>query len=234
MKGKQIRTANEEKNMSRNFLKEMLSGLAKSRPVFHSEADFQHELAIQLHSAGWSCRLELPLSVQLKGNRVKAEVDIMTYSLIDKTPIAIELKYVSARLITDHEGEPFNLANNWCSNLSRFDCLADWERVAAIVAAGHAEQGFTIFLTNAEDAWVKDVSQTENLARNMSIHEGRKLIAGESLLWPENINLDSVGKKRLPPYSPIKCPVPSSCDWSDYSLLGVEKNARFRYLILEG
>lgn len=218
----------------RGYLEEILAGLAKSRPIFHSEADFQHELALHLHSAGWPCRLEVPLTVLLKESQVKAEVDILTYSPIDDTPVAIELKYVSAKLTVNHEGESFNLANNWGTNLARFDCLADWERVAAIVAAGHAAQGFTVFLTNAKDAWVKDVSQTDILAQNMSIHEGRELTDGESLSWPENINHDSVGKKRLPPYAPINCPVSASCDWNDYSLLEAARNARFRYLLLEG
>jgi hypothetical protein len=219
--------------MTREFLQNILGKLSKRRPIFYSEADFQHELALQLNDASWRCRLEVPLSISLKGAPVKAEVDIMALDPGSQSRVAIELKYITAKLSAEHGGEAFQLANNWGTNLSRFDCLADWERVASIVAEGHAQRGFTVFLTNAGDAWTRDVSATDILARDMSTHEGRKLFENEELSWPEDLNPKSVGKKRLPPYSPILCPASLACGWSDYSVHDSARNAEFRYLLLE-
>jgi len=97
-------------------------------------------------------------------------------------------------------------------------------------AAGLKKQ---ILSSNARDAWTRDVSATDILARDMSIHEGRKLLENEELSWPEDLNPRSVGKKRLPPYSPILCPASFACGWSDYSVHESARNAEFRYLLLE-
>ena len=46
---------------------EILSALAEQRPVFHSEADFQHAFAWEIHQQlpMASVRLELPVQVSL-------------------------------------------------------------------------------------------------------------------------------------------------------------------------
>lgn len=214
----------------------VLRELSKRRPIFHSEADFQHELALELNRSGWECRLEVPITIKVKGEKAKAEVDLLARSNKAETFYAIELKYVSAKLKASYREESFDLSQNWGVNLSRFDCLADWQRLASIVDSGSAQAGFAVFMTNYEDAWTRDLAKAKNppMAREMSIHEGRNFRKGDALDWhPQTPSVGAVSKKRLPPYSPIICPASVSCVWTDYSHERAEKNGQFRYLLLE-
>lgn len=89
-----------------------LERLAGTRPLFHSEADFQHALAwqIQLDNPTASVRLEtrpqrgihLDVLIQLGGER-----------------IAIELKYLVARFEGVVGGELFDLPNQGAHDISR-------------------------------------------------------------------------------------------------------------------
>jgi hypothetical protein len=214
----------------------VLRELSNRRPIFHSEADFQHELALELNRCGWECRLEVPIAIKVKGEKAKAEVDLIARSQNGEKSTAIELKYVSEKLQTSCNRENFDLSKNWGVNLSRFDCLADWQRVASIVDSGYAQAGFAVFMTNCEDAWTRDLAKGKNppMAMEMSIHEGRKFRKGDALDWhPQTPSVGSVSKKRLPPYAPIICPASVSCAWTDYSQVRAGKNGQFRYLLLE-
>ena len=65
----------------------LMVDLSKQRPIFHSEADFQHALAWQIHETMPNCeiRLEMPYRVS-QGNW---HLDIWLQTM----EIAIELKY---------------------------------------------------------------------------------------------------------------------------------------------
>ena len=209
-----------------------MSRVAAVRPVFHSEADFQHELAMELRRSGYGVRLEVPHSIAVNGAQVGAELDILVIEPKTQRRTAIELKYVTARKTVVHAGETFNLCQNWGTNLSRFDCWADFQRVGGLVAAGGAHCGFAIFLTNAEDAWLVDAGPTGIMAQQFSIHDNRNVATGAVMDWVPNAPpVGSVLKKRLPPYSPITVQTHTVCTWTDYSVLP-EPNGRFRYLLL--
>ena len=206
-----------------------MAAVARRRPVFHSEADCQHELALEIHQAGHQVRLEVPRDVQVNGATVRAEIDLLVK---ETTWTAIELKYVRQAATIKHGGESFDLAGTWGTNLSRFDCLADLRRVEAIVKAGHARQGYAVFLTNATSAWRDDVSATANMARDFSIHEGRRLPRGRPLDWdPPTPPVASVSRKRLSPFAPILLDRAQDCNWRDYSKLHHPAGV-FRYLLL--
>lgn len=214
--------------MNKQDIIEALNILSEVRPVFHSEADFQHALAIILVKKGYDCRLEIPYRIEVNGEDVRAELDILVIEKgSEKT--AIELKYVKNRYAGVHNNEHFDLANSWGPNLSRFDCFADLQRVSALVNAGKASNGFCIFLTNKENAWRDDVTASGNLGSQFSIHEGRVLVAGEILNWVGNTHEGNVGTKRLPPYCPIEINQNLELKWADYSNSGT----CFRYLLLE-
>lgn len=216
--------------MESHTLRKTLEILSLRRPVFHSEADFQHELAIELNKNGYKVRLEVPRTVSIKGVPVAVEIDLLVKSEIWT---AIELKYVKQRAEIEYDGESFNLLNSWGTNLSRFDCLSDLQRVEALVAAGDVKKGFTIFLSNVNKAWEVDNSRNQNLARNFSIHDGRDLKAGFELNWhPEKPPAGSVTQKRLYPFSPIVLTNAQKCMWRDYSDLG-QRGGKFKYLMLE-
>jgi hypothetical protein len=217
--------------MNISQLGNILESLSKRRPIFHSEADFQHELAIELKIEGFSCRLERPVSVKYNGKEVTAYVDILAKCNNGEKWTAIELKYVTVKLDYTHGGERFTLANNWGPNLSRFDCLADWLRVSKIVESRHAENGYSIYLTNSEKAWSDNIMRLGNLGAAFSIHGGREICANDQMDWPKGIKLSSVSDKRLNPYAPIVAPSNQVIKWVEYSNFAVS-NGILKYLIL--
>lgn len=216
--------------MNTHQITDILSQVGTSRPVFHSEADFQHELALRMSLCGFRVRLEVPFSIQVNGVMVAAQLDMLVFGP-EQRRTAIELKYVTAKKAVEHAGETFTLKQNWGTNLSRFDCWADFQRVGGLVAAQHADKGFAIFLTNVADAWNVDVGETVNLGRQFSVHQDRNVTANTMLDWVGNPPTDTVGRKRMPPYSPVTVPQQTSCCWRDFSDLQ-GSNGRFRFLLL--
>ena len=213
-------------------LRQALGALGVRRPIFHSEADFQHELAIELQRNHYAVRLEVPIQVVLKNQPVGIQLDLLAINQESGQKTAIELKYITVALDHQIKGERFRLNGNWGTNLSLFDTLADLERVEAVVKAGYADQGFSVLITNAETAWSRDVLNTSIMAREFSIHEGRQLEAGSRLDWsPTTPSVGSVSKKRLAPYAPVEIPSSQTCQWNDYSKPTVG-GGNFRYLIL--
>jgi len=216
--------------MTKDELNNVMRSLSLRRPVFHSEADFQHELAIELVKNGYQVRLEVPREITINGTLVRAEIDLLIHD--GKIWIAIELKYVKTESTIEHCGEVFQLKETWLSNLSRFDCFADCQRIEAFVDACYANVGYSVFLTNKADAWEKDISNKNNLARSFSIHEGRIILSNTPLNWyPNDPTEGSVSSKRLPPYSPITLIRERTIEWFDYSYFE-SVHQKFKYLIL--
>ena len=219
--------------MTRQNLTDAMASLAERRPVFHSEADFQHELAMEISRTGFGVRLEIPFEVNLNNVHITVELDLLLLNARTKHKTAVEIKYVKSAVTVDHRGERFNLKNTWGTNLPRFDCLADFQRVGQLKAAGIVDSAFTIFLTNSASAWADNVGGTNIMARQFSIHEGREMNAGALLNWvPANPTVGSVSARRLPPYAPINIPQAATCTWAKYSDFQ-GRNGSFRYLLLE-
>jgi len=208
----------------------VLKTLALRRPVFHSEADFQHELALELSNHDYQLRLEVPKSVLINRTQVKVEIDIIATKNGQRT--ALELKYVKSATKIRVDEEIFDLKNTWGTNLSRFDCLSDARRIDSIILAGHANNGYAIFLTNTSEAWENDTSTGSNLAKNFSIHKGRRLERELDYNWyPEKPSQGSVSAKRLPPYSPIRFQRDRIIVWHDYSKFDSTSQV-FKYCLL--
>ena len=105
---------------------EIMSHLSERRPIFHSEADFQHELAWQLHDKGYAVRLEYPYSYkEPDGSSPEKETSGYRQALdiwLSKENIAIELKYPTRGLkCKDLEGESFELRDHGGQPLRRYD-----------------------------------------------------------------------------------------------------------------
>jgi hypothetical protein len=170
-----LNTTSLQTAMNRSQICAAIDALAVRRPVFHSEADFQHELALQLGGMGYKVRLEKPFT--LGGNTI--EVDIIA-SLGGKN-VGLELKYkhkTSNPVVgIDRYGEHFEVVDNWGTNLTRYDVWSDYCRMAALVAAGDIDKGYAIILTNAP-LWAPPGAI---MARSFSLEDG--LVAGLNMPW---------------------------------------------------
>ena len=74
----------------------LMAGLAARRPIFHSEADFQHALAWQIHETCPDSDLRLEREQFLPGTAERMATDI--WIRLPDAVVAIELKYTNRAL----------------------------------------------------------------------------------------------------------------------------------------
>ena len=127
----------------------MMTGLARCRPVFHSEADFQHALAWQIREAMPESRLRLEFK-PLPGNERRVHLDIW----VPTEGLAIELKYPTQSFQKTVAGESFVLAEQGAQPIQRYEFLDDLRRLEHVVEQyGPARAGCAILLTNVPGYW---------------------------------------------------------------------------------
>jgi len=194
----------------------LLTNLANSRKVFHSEADFQHALAWQIHLTMPESEVRLEVDV-LRGAR-RQSLDI--WLPVEK--IAIELKYQTRILEIRENGESFSLRNQGAQDIKRHDFLKDIERLETLRAQGLCWTGYAVLLTNEQLLW-NDPLQLDTVDSAFRIYEGR-VITGE-LAWGDRA---SDGTKRGRE-EPIIIKRSYALHWQDYSELS-EKFGKFRYV----
>jgi hypothetical protein len=200
------------------LVKEAMNRLALRRPVFHSEADFQHGLAwqIQLDCPDARVRLE---TRPLEGRSVFLDLSVT----LGEVRVAVELKYLVRALSTTVDGERFDLRSQSAHDVRRYDVIKDVCRVEELVAARVADVGFVVVLTNDPAYWTPGRAGTVDTA--FRLHEGHTL-AGE-LAWAAHAGAGTMRNREDSLLVAGSYPV----RWSDYSDLGV-KAGRFRQLVL--
>jgi hypothetical protein len=202
---------------------EALKTLGQARPVFHSEADFQHSLAWQLHLQNplSKIRLEYPLSGD---GDVTGRLDLLVFD--GDWECAIELKYKKARFWMKIENELYMLKSDSAQDQARYDFLKDVQRLEQRTPGRTKSVGYTILLKNDNLLW--DRSSNQNVSTEFSLSEG-KTIKG-SLNWTPIAGGGTTDKRE----SPISLSGIYLCKWLDYSNLTPDKGkGKFRYLLFE-
>lgn len=198
---------------------ELLSQLARQRPIFHSEADFQHALAWELHRRlpDARVRLEMPME-QLDGQRY---LDI--YLRQGDRILAIELKYKTQRLSVTSRGERFDLKNQSAQNFGRRDFVKDVWRLEQFVDERQGGTGCAILLTNDSRYWKRPDRLT--MDHEFRLHAGP--LSG-SLRW-RGVSAD-IKKKGD---DAIELRSSYRLQWSDFSQPSTASYGRFRFLIVK-
>lgn len=133
--------------MKKSKIEKLLTELSANRPVFHSEADFQHELGWLLHMKfpQASIRLEKPYE---KENGKTEYVDI--FADIGGKKYFIELKYKTKKLKLEQEinREKFYLKDQGAQDCGRYDFWKDVSRIESKISENNNSFGYVIFLTN--------------------------------------------------------------------------------------
>ena len=96
----------------------LMTGLSQSRPVFHSEADFQHALAWQIREAMPDCSVRLEFK-PFPDDDKRMYLDIW----LPTVGVAIELKYPTRKLELNHNDEYFSLADHSAQDIQRYISL---------------------------------------------------------------------------------------------------------------
>jgi hypothetical protein len=207
-------------------INDLLAQLSKLRPIFHSEADFQHALAWLLHEKfpDASIRLELPFVLAEKA----IHVDIwMTLADIH---YAIELKYKPHALseVFSLNGEKYALRTHSAQDLGRYDFIKDICRIEQIQAARKDVIGYAILLTNESLYWSgRNGRLRETVDLQFRLDEGRELSG--SLAWSSAASVGTIRGRE----NPLTVNGTYPLRWQDYSSIATPRHGKFRYLSVE-
>ena len=127
-------------------LRDLLAGLARKRPLFHSEADFQHAFA-------WEVHLRYPDAKVRLEQQTHAGVQLDSRFEIAGHRTGVELSYMVRRLTAVLDGERFDLHSEAGKDLRRHDVVRDLRRLEQLVAARDLDTGFAVVLTNDARYW---------------------------------------------------------------------------------
>jgi len=202
-----------------------LEALAEQRPIFHSEADFQHAIAWEMHQRlpRASVRLERPVEVSHPTKRLHVDIWIEQ----DGHVLAIELKYKTRALQAHIGSEHFALRSQTAQDLGRYDFIKDIGRVESIVAdCAPRASGYAILLTNDPSYWTQ--SRNDNTYdANFRVHEGSTLHG--SLEWAPGASEGTRrGREDL-----LHLRESYALRWEDFSRPAGGSHGRFRYLLVE-
>ncbi len=226
----------------------LMQQLAVERPIFHSEADFQHALAWKIHElhpeAG--VRLEYP---QLAGMIAEAyfwlhpeagvrleyplppavgqHLDIAVF--MSSQTIFIELKYPSYVVKAAVGEELFSLKYHSAQDLGRKGFCIDIHRLETLVDAVPGITGYAVFLTNDPAYWVLPGTAAKGTNdRQFRIHDGRELRG--PLTWgPFANDMASDVNARVVPLKGRY-----TLKWHDYSKLSSSEGlGTFKYVCVD-
>ena len=197
----------------------LLATLAGSRRVFHSEADFQHALAWQIHEAMPETQIRLEVDV-MQVERRRRFLDIW----LPVEGVAIELKYKTRGLELEQDDESFVLRNQSAQDQGRYDFLRDIQRLEHMHSKlEQCKAGYAVLLTNDSSYW-KVPTHRDPVDADFRVHEGRA-VSG-ALAWAASAGPGTVKGRE----SPIRIRGSYRLRWQEYSSFPGRSYGSFRYL----
>ncbi len=197
-----------------------MAKLARRRPVFHSEADLQHELAWELRhdSEVEEVRVERPFSE----GRSRRALDLAVRRR--GAWKGIELKYQTRRLQCELAGETFDLANQAAQDIRRYDFWKDVARLEDWTRSGRLSGGAVVLLTNDSGFWAEGNSTVVDAA--FRAYEGRTVLG--SLRWTSKASAGTTKGRS----EPIALSGRYQVRWNAFSTVGSAPSGEFRYILL--
>lgn len=204
----------------------VLDALAERRPVFHSEADLQQELAWQVRLAhpAVDVRLEVRVPEPSRPGR-RERVDVVVRA--PRGRIAIEIKYPTDALSARINDEPFELPRHGAQDITTYDVVKDVHRVEHFVRTGFCDAGAVVVVSNDPSYWTDPGHGRATAASAFRLYEGT-LLSGPRA-WGANAGpgttkgrteaLDVAGAYTL--------------GWRDFSVVPDASRGRFRSLIVQ-
>lgn len=200
----------------------LMERLAQHRPLFHSERDFQHAFAWELHQL--SPQLDIRLEVPVRADGSAIHLDLLGCLADDR--IAIELKYKTRALEVSLNGEEFLLADQAAQDVGRYDFFKDLLRIENFVRSGTRRIGYAIFLTNDSAYWKAPAGLDHGYA-GFAMNHGRK-VSG-ALAWGAKAS-EGTRRKRE---SELGINGTYELGWLAYSTVRAKRYGEFRYLCVK-
>lgn len=200
----------------------VMSSLAKKRPIFHSEADFQFALAWELKAYNTNTGIRLEYNAKI--DEIQTYIDIWITD--QRHRVAVELKYKQAATSVEFDGEEFTLSNHLAPDTNCFLVVHDIYRVERLVNSGRITEGYCIFVTNDKNYWNRPSRETNY--DTFRVNEGA-VLSGERM-WrnPEK----KTAQKYTNQFGNISLSGNYNMKWRDYHNFGI-RNGEFRYLVVE-
>ncbi len=202
---------------------DVMSALADRRRVFHSEADFQHAFAWEVH------RRDELMQVRLE-TRPESGVHLdLEFSRPDlRSSTAIELKYLTALWSGQIDGEMIDLKSQGAQDIRAYDVVKDVVRVERFCLGRVGRNGAVIAMTNDSSYWRAPTHSRETNAKAFRLYEGVQL-AGRRAWGP----LTGAGTRRNREADLILAGT-HAIHWEPYSALpGGARNNELRYFVVE-
>jgi len=200
----------------------ILRELSAERRIFHSEADFQHHLAWQIHLT--EPRLQLRLEVR-PDPALREQLDLLVRDPATGAATAIELKYLKAQWEGVVGGEAFTLVKQGAEDISRYDVVKDVARIERFVAANRGWNGYSVTLTNDKSYWRVPVGAVTTIDAAFRVHHGT-VLAGERA-WGGAAGEGTMRGRK----DPLSLAGSHSIAWQDFSDVGGSRGA-FRILVI--
>lgn len=200
-------------------LRAVVCSLARRRTIFHSEADFQHELAWEIRSFHPEARIRLEVPSGIEGI---GTTDIVIR--LEQCTIGIELKYMTKRLEHCHGDENYTLRNHGAQDIRSYDCIKDIQRIEKF-RRKIGSSGFLVILTNDASYW-RQGSGRETNAMHFRLYDGRT-VEGELAWGPRTGIGTNRGRQET-----IILQGSYKLDWQNYSDFEVP-SGQFRFLCIE-
>jgi hypothetical protein len=202
-------------------LSSLLQLLALRRPVFHSEADFQHGFAWEAHSMDPQLRVRLEThpepGVRLDLLLSRADLDRHT---------AIELKYLTAGWVGDVAGEHFELKNHGAQDVRAYDAVKDIGRLERFVEGKQHWNGVFVAVTNEPSFWRSVTHGRATNADAFRIYDGVTLSGSRG--WGPNTGAGTMRGRE----TAIELKGKHLLTWQDYSRVDNRSRGAFRVLAL--
>ena len=196
-----------------------IQSLASRRPVFWSEADFQHELAWELRHRNKNMSIRLERSFTLASGRIHVD----GYVEWRRERWGIELKYRTSKARIEVGGECFELREQSAEDTARYDFVKDVSRLEQMKAESHITAGIAVLLTNCGRLW-RRASRSDVNDAAFRIHDGRTLHG--ALAWAKKAAPGSIKSRE----SAIVLAGRYALELQDYSEEPAPKNGRLRFV----
>lgn len=202
-------------------LVDLLTRLAASRPVFHSEADFQHAFCWTAQQSDERLRVRL---------ETHPEPNVRLDALVSRSDLGahtvIELKYLTRTWSGQVDGETFALKNQGAQDIRAYDVVKDVSRVERFVAGRSGWNGAVIALSNDPAYWRPVTHGRETNAQAFRLYDGN-LLEGHRT-WGSNTGAGTMRSRT----DPLHLKGLYRLSWRNYAHLSGQ-NGTFRALVVE-
>lgn len=198
----------------------LLEALSQERPLFHSEADFQHALAWRIQLIRRDAHIRLEYRPAVAG---RPHLDIWATTAHEN--LAVEVKYKTRAIACEVGGESYLLNSHAAQDQGCYDFWKDVVRLERVARELPLTSGVALILTNDSALW-KTSMKADSANAAFRLDEGRSLTG--SLEWgPTAGAATKNGREAL-----LEIAGTYGLGWRDYSRVHSPRYGQFKYLLV--